>query len=58
MHTVKPGPNNEEIFKATHIAKGYSQIPFVDCHETVAMKKQFKILVFRIDSNTLRDKAN
>ena len=34
MYAVKLGPHCEEKYKATFVAKGYSQIPNVDYHET------------------------
>ena len=36
LYTIKDGPNNEEIFKAHYVAKGYSQIYGKDYHETFA----------------------
>ena len=37
LYTIKDDPNNEEIFKAHYVAKGYSQIYGKDYHETFAL---------------------
>ena len=34
VYTVKKGPKKAETFKARYVAKGYSQIPVIDYHET------------------------
>lgn len=36
VNTIKSGPNIEETYIARYVAKGYSQIPGVDYHETFA----------------------
>ena len=34
VYAIKTGPNGEEKYKACYVAKGYSQIPNIDYHET------------------------
>ena len=42
VYTIKSGPNNEETYKARYVAKCYSQVLGVDCHETFALTARTK----------------
>ena len=56
VYTIKSGPNIEEAYKARYVAKGYSQIPGVDYHETfgpTARMSSIRVLVQHAVQNSM-----